>query len=106
MIKVEPPPLFQPRVEQNFYPPPRLSTPHLKKNVDPQPPFGQFEHWLFALYYIYLFQFINFISFLHVCIIMQLEQIWMFYAELNDYQTPQMTSYGGSQLPSILLIYF
>src|SRR6218665_1282907 len=34
--KFNPAPLFQPRVEKNFDPPPRISTlPHLKKKVDP-----------------------------------------------------------------------
>src|SRR6218665_2370927 len=45
MIKFDPPPLFQPRVEKKFRPPHLVSQPlHLRKMSTPPPPFGQFEH--------------------------------------------------------------
>src|SRR6218665_2724551 len=47
--KIRPPLLFKPRVGKKFRPPHLVSQPpHLKKNFDPPPPFGQFEHWSWA----------------------------------------------------------
>src|SRR6218665_381363 len=45
--KIRPPLLFKPRVGKIFRPPTSSLNPHLKKNFDPPPPFGQFEHCLY-----------------------------------------------------------
>src|SRR6218665_1389345 len=50
MIQFNPHLFFNPVSKKISTPPPRLSTPHLKKNFDPPPLFGQFEHWVAHTY--------------------------------------------------------